>query len=177
MHEFSLVEAAKDGSQRAFKKLFDLNVNNLYRFMMQFSKDKDQVEDWVQTAFIKAFSSINNFEGNSKFSTWLFRIGINVMRSDVRSKSKWQTVYLEEEELPINSIQENKFEWNENMKRFLSGLDELKRSIFVLYEVEGYSHAEISKMLEISENYSRTSLHRAKQILKEKWNNNRGNYD
>ena len=57
------------------------------------------------------------------------------------------------------------------MRTWLEDLDETKRTVFLLYEVEGYSHAEIASMLEIGESTSRTILSRAKQYLKTKWQN------
>ena len=60
---------------------------------------------------------------------------------------------------------ESEFEWEHDMKVILNELEETKRAIFILYEVEGYSHMEISEMLEISESSSRTNLHRARKIL------------
>lgn len=165
-----LVEKAKNGSQKAFKELFELNVNNLYRYLKQFTKDSDKVDDWVQCAFIKAFNNINSFNGNSTFSTWLFRIGINEMRSDFRKFSNKNSIDIEEVNYDNTGYYDNNFEWHDEMKWLLTELDELKKCVFILYEVEEYSHMEISEMLGISESSSKTILHRTKKILQEKWN-------
>src|SRR4051812_32189698 len=82
--ENRLIESIKTGDERAFQTLYDNHVESLYRFMRQHSKDTAQVEDWVQRAFIKAFRSIHTFNGASKFSTWLFTIALNEMRTDFR---------------------------------------------------------------------------------------------
>jgi RNA polymerase sigma-70 factor, ECF subfamily len=162
-----IVEKAKSGNQRAFKELFDQNVNSLYRYLRQFTKNKDEAEDWVQRAFIKAFNAINTFEGNSSFSTWLFRIGINEMRSDLRTRKETSELDKDIYDHSINSFEE--FEWENEMKWILANLDELRKSVFLLHEVEGYSHSEISEMLNISDGQSRITLHRTKIILKEKY--------
>ena len=174
--DYSVVEARK-GNQRAFKKLFDENVNIIYRFLYQFSKNPDQVDEWTQRAFIKAFENIDRFEGNSKFSTWLIKIGLNEMRTDFARIKDKKTVFLEDEKFDSAVSVEEEFEWRQDMKWLLSDLDEFKKAVFVLYEVEGYSHSEIADLLDISESLSRTTLHRAKSQLKEKWIKSRGKYD
>ncbi len=166
INESALIERGKLGHQRAFKILFENNVDKLYRFMNQFSKNTDEVEDWVQRAFIKAFLNIDKFREKSKFSTWLIRIGINEMKTDYRKTSLFTSTESDEAENPLHLYsQEPSFEWEYDMKIYLDELEETKRAIFILYEVEGYSHQEISEILDISESSSRTNLHRAKKIL------------
>ena len=164
--ESALVAKGKIGNQRAFKLLFENNVDKLYRFLNQFSKNTDEVEDWVQRAFIKAFLNIDKFKGKSKFSTWLIRIGINEMKTDYRKANLFSSTEGENDENPLHLYsQEPAFEWEYDMKIYLDELEDTKRAIFILYEVEGYSHQEISEILEISESSSRTNLHRAKKKL------------
>lgn len=171
MHKEPIVEKAKQGNQKAFRQLFELNAGNLYRFLRKFSKKNDQVEDWVQRAFIQAFKNIETFKGEASFSTWLFKIGINEMKTDLRVQLPKIEPFDEES---LYSTDQNNFEWDDKMKWLFEELGEIKKSVFILYEVEGYSHAEISSMLDISENLSRTILHRTKKILKEKWLSERG---
>ncbi len=127
------------------------------------------VEDWVQSAFIKAFKNIDRFEFKSKFSTWLFRIGINEMKSDLRRKKRYNTASIDEVEFSEPGGFDESPEWDMNMKWLLEELDDVKKTIFLLYEVEGYPHAEIAEMLDIGENNSRTTLSRTKQYLKKRW--------
>jgi len=166
INESALIEKGKAGNQRAFKSLFEINVDQLYRFLSQFSKNTDEVEDWVQRSFIKAFLNIDKFQERSKFSTWLIRIGINEMKTDYRKNNLFTDNVVEGIEKPLQLYtEESDFEWNHDMKIILDVLEETKRAIFILYEVEGYSHMEISEMLGISESLSRTNLHRAKKLL------------
>jgi len=167
--ELKLIESAKRGKMRAFKKLYELNVAQLYSFMKQFSSDIDEVEEWVQRAFIKAFNRLNQFKGNSKFSTWLFRIAINEMKTDYLKYGKITFLNLDEL-IETQSVEDVKgFETINDINLLLLEVDELKRAVFLLVEVEGYSHREAADILEISEAFSRTTLHRTKRILKEKF--------
>ncbi len=127
------------------------------------------MEEWVQRAFIKAFERLEQFDGRSRFSAWLFKLGLNEMRTDRR---RWQIVpfiSLEHAEEAPAEFDPMEFEWDHTMRAWVQELDEAKRAVFVLYEIEGYSHAEIAEMLNIGESTSRTFLFRAKRYLKERW--------
>lgn len=169
MHdEIELVALAKKGDRKAFKQLYELHVDPLYRFLHKFSADQIELEEWVQRAFIKAFRHIASFDGRSKFGSWLFRIGINEMKTDRRNTGKHIMQELDAENLPVTDMDET-FEWTSTMSMLLEDLSETKRMVFVLFEVEGYSHAEIADMLEINEGTSRSLLTRARHQLKRKW--------
>lgn len=166
--ESHIVEQAKQGSHAAFRMLYDIHITPLYRFMRQFESNTDLVEEWAQRAFIKAYLNISQFEQSAKFSTWLFRLALNEMKMDRRTLAiiPLETVY-DEDYSSVNSDEE--FEWNDLMKAWLSELSETKRMVFLLYEVEGYSHAEIARMLGVGESTSRTILTRTKQFLQTQW--------
>ena len=166
MTETNLIQKAKNGSEKAFRKLFDLHAVRLFRFLKQFSQDNDIVEDWVQQAFIKAFRNIYRFEGRSKFITWLFQIGLNEMRNEFSRKNIIEKNYPPDEEYVVDERIEESFEWIHEMKWLLSDIDEEKRAIFLLFEVEGYSHSEISGLLDISEEKIENNLKQNKNIFK-----------
>lgn len=162
------ITKAREGNEKAFRRLYVDHVSPLYRFLKQFSTREDEVEEWIQRAFIKAFDRLETFDGRSRFSTWLFTLAINEMKMDRRRAQVIPFVPLDEE--PESGEEEpEEFEWNHMMKEWMGGLDDTKRSVFVLYEVEGYSHAEIGTMLGIAESSSRTLLSRAKKYLQDRW--------
>lgn len=170
MHnEKILIESLRKGDKKAFGKLFDNNFLPLYRFMSQFSGDRDQVNEWVQRAFIKSYENIEKFDGLSRYSTWLFKIALNEMKMDMRRKSNKDFRFLDENDHPVNIIEDTDLQWQQVMKEWLFELDEVKRAVFILFEVEGYSHPEIAVMLGIKESASRTILTRTKYWLRCKW--------
>jgi RNA polymerase sigma-70 factor (ECF subfamily) len=91
------------------------------------------------------------------------------MRMDWRRAQTIPFVSTDEQHESSESATEH-IDWNDAMKVWLRDLDETKRAVFMLYEVEGYSHAEIASMLGIAESSSRTMLSRAKRFLQERWN-------
>jgi RNA polymerase sigma-70 factor (ECF subfamily) len=159
---------AKEGSQSAFRELYNANVLPLYRFLKQFGSDSDQVEEWVQRAFVKAFEHLDSFDSRSRFSSWLFRLALNEMRMDWRRRQIVAFVPVDDEH-EDQSHGTDPFEWKQLMKTWMDELDETKRAVFILYEVEGYTHAEIGSMLGIAESSSRTLLVRAKRFLQDRW--------
>jgi RNA polymerase sigma-70 factor (ECF subfamily) len=163
------ISRAKEGDHRAFRSLYDLHVAPLFRFLRQFANDTSEVEEWVQKAFIKAYEHLDSFDGRAQFSTWLTRLGLNEMKMDRRRSRAVRMVPLDRNEEGPAESEPDDFEWDETMKGWLRDLDETKRAVFILYEIEGYSHAEISELLNIGESTSRTLLSRSKQFLRNRW--------
>jgi len=169
LEEINLVKRIKNGDPNAFKELYKNNVSPLFMFMKQFSIDNAKVEDWVQRAFIKAYENINRFDGISLFKTWLFKIAINEMKMDFRKANANKYISVDEVEI-ASEMEDSDLQWELVMKDWLMQLNETKRMVFILYEIEGYSHTEIGEMLNIKESASRTILTRTKVWLRNKWN-------
>lgn len=162
--EITLINRALSGDQKAYEKLYDSYVEILYRFLAQFSDHREQIKDWTQVAFVKAFSKLDSFRFNSRFKTWLFSIALNVMRSEMRSKIKFtdlEEAKLDEQVEELSSTQD----WS-LLRKAIRKLPPEKRMILLLHEVEGYSHSEIGSMLDIKEGTSRVILHRTKEELR-----------
>lgn len=160
------IDRALGGDQMAYKQLYNRHVDALFRFFVQFSADREQVADWVQLAFIKAFQNLDRFAGRSKFKTWLFQIAINEMRQTMR-RSHREPEYLEPEKLYAYSEQpRSPADWI-SLRDQIRRLPERPKLVFLLYEVEGYSHAEIAAMLDIAEGTSRSILTRVKIDLRQ----------
>ncbi len=164
--ESALIRQIKSGDSQAYKLLYDAHIDYLYRFLKQFRKSDSDVQDLVQRAFIKAYEGLDAFNHRSTFKTWLFRIALNEMRSDARRNSIISFVDSEEVDDAVSSNEEETLAWNATLRSLFEQLDETKRIVFVLYEVEGYSHAEIAVMLHFGESTSRTILARTKQWLR-----------
>jgi RNA polymerase sigma-70 factor (ECF subfamily) len=162
------IAKAREGSEKAYRLLYADHVSPLYRFLKQFSTREEEVEEWVQRAFIKAFEHLETFDGRSRFSTWLFALAINEMKMDRRRAQIIAFLPLDVE-AESGEDDPEAFEWKHMMKDWMTDLDDTKRAVFVLYEVEGYTHAEIGTMLGIAESSSRTLLSRAKKHLQERW--------
>lgn len=161
-----LIQLALSGKQGAYKDLFDRNSKLLFRFLMQFSQDRNEVSDWVQESFIQAFRSLDKFSHKSSFKTWLFKIALNKMRE---SKSLLWNQSTESIDHNVEFLEENiSLEVSDFLFIEIEKLEPIKKSVLILFEVEEYSHEEISELLGISSGQSRIILYRTKQYLKVK---------
>ena len=124
------------------------------------------VADWTQQAFAKAFKNLSRFEHRANFKTWLFSIAINEMKMSNRKWKNWLNVAGDSVEIPDRAESRDLDQWI-TIQDEIEKLDDQKKMVFLLYEVEGYSHKEIGEMLEIKESTSRTILTRTKAKLRE----------
>ncbi len=151
----------------------------LYRFFsakmfglcLYYSKNKSDAEDQLQNGFIKVFQNIHKFKGKGSFEGWMRRVFVNNILEDYR---KNKMLFTREDEINSNNYVaseqiEDKIDADELIK-IIQELSPAYRLVFNLYAIEGYSHKEISKMLNISEGTSKSNLARARSILKQKLN-------
>lgn len=168
-NEFELLEQLRRGDGKAFRALYDQYSGRVFRFLAQFSKDRDQIKEWCQRTFVKLHENAASFKGSSKFSSWLFQIAINEMRADLRRKKKWETRESGEGDVKASNAFEEDFDWNLTMKAWIQDMKPRWRAVFILYEVEGFSHAEIAELLGVRESTSRSILSLSKLYLRKRY--------
>ncbi len=169
MSDKLLVEQCKNNSRKAQMALYRQYCDGMFIVAQRYLKDKHTAEDAMQEAFVKAFSKLDQFKGDVTFGAWLKRIVINKCLDSIKSR-KLETESLDDSVFEIVQDDDN---WNVSDKatvtEIISAIDELPsnyRFVVQLFLLEGYDHQEISEVLQISENASRTNLHRGKSILK-----------
>ena len=165
-----LVEQCKNNNRRAQMALYSQYCEGMFIVAQRYMKDTAAAEDAMQEAFVKAFSKLEQFKGDVTFGAWLKRIVINRCLDTIKSK-KLETESIDES---IFKIVEDDVQWEVSdeatVSDISSAIEQLPnkyRVVVQLFLVEGYDHNEISGILSISENSSRTNLHRGKTILKE----------
>jgi RNA polymerase sigma-70 factor (ECF subfamily) len=125
-------------------------------------------EDLTQEVFIRAWTKLETFRGDAAFGTWLHRLAVNFIlsrRETLRRRAKRQasdTTVLERTPAPGGHPGTGM-----DLEAAIQQLPDGAREVFVLYDVEGYPHAEIAQMSGISEGTSKSQLHRARKILRE----------
>jgi RNA polymerase sigma-70 factor (ECF subfamily) len=148
-----VVARCKQGDPAAFRELFERHVTGVHRHLKLLIGPNEEVDDLIQLVFLNVFQSIKRFKGESAFSTWLFRITINVARQEIRVRGRHRrlsSAIVEVGKVSSTSVRQTPESRVANWERIYEILDRLsvkKRETFVLYMYEGYSLEEIARLL------------------------------
>jgi RNA polymerase sigma-70 factor (ECF subfamily) len=170
----AMAAACRAGDLRAYERLYSLHGARMKNLARNILGGKTDAEDAVQETFLKVQRSIASFRGQSSFVTWTFRILVNTCYDARRSRLRKKEVSADDE--PQRDDSAPRLEPRAAvahpalklaLERALAKLTRHQRDVFLLYEVEGFHHAEISTMLEISETASKNTLFQAKKNLRQ----------
>jgi len=181
--EAALVSAAKSGDETAFEELVNRYERKIFRLTMNITQNREDAEDSMQEAFLKSFTNLDRFQGDSRFYTWLVRIAVNEALMKLRKRRPNQ-VSLDE---PVNTEDDSVFreiedwgpspekkfaqtELNQILNSVIGELDPIFRVVFLLRDVEGVSTEETAKILDISVAAVKSRLLRARLKLRQKLN-------
>ena len=179
--ESSLVAQAKAGDQAAFSELVTHYERKIYRLAKNITRNDEDAEDVLQDAFLKAYTHLDNFKGDSKFYTWIVRIAVNEALMRLRKRKTDRTVPLDEPvELGEETVAREIAVWEDNPEQRYSreewriildaAVDDLKpdfRTVFVLRDIEELSTEETAETLGISVPAVKSRLLRARLALRE----------
>jgi RNA polymerase sigma-70 factor (ECF subfamily) len=176
-----LVVLAREGDTRAFDELVVRYQNKIYRLARRMTETEEDAEDVLQEAFVKAFKSLGGFKGESRFSTWLYRITVNLALMKLRKK-KLDTVPLDQpietrdgvvqrdiEDLGLDPLERMiAAESKAVLDRAIADLPAGHRAVFVLRDVEKLSTEDTARVLGITIPAVKSRLHRTRLMLKER---------
>ena len=182
--ESVLVDAARNGDVGAFEQLVRRYDRNVFRIAQHITQNREDAEDVVQDAFLKAFQNLGQFQGQSKFYTWLVRIAVNEALMRLRRRRPERTVSLDEDvKTEEDSMPREVADWSPNPEQLYSqaelkdilgktiqGLPPGFRTVFVLRDVEGLSTEETAEALNLSIPAVKSRLLRARLQLRERLN-------
>lgn len=166
-YEQELIQKCCDGNRTAYREFYTRYAGELMAIAMRYMKTKQEAEDILQDAFIKAYKNLASFNQQSSLKTWMTRIVINTALNALRKEhQKYQWNIEEAQEVADEYLPLNNFHYME-LIGFIQRLPDGCRTVFNLYALEGYSHKEIAEMLGISTGTSKSQYFRAKQLLQE----------
>lgn len=182
--ELALVRAAKAGDISAFEQLVHRYDRNVFRIAQHITQNREDAEDVVQDAFLKAYENLKNFQEQSKFYTWLVRIAVNEALMRLRRRRPERMVSLDEDvKTEEDSMPREVADWSPNpeqqysqeelkdiLTRTIQGLPSSFRTVFVLRDVEGLSTEETAEALGLSIPAVKSRLLRARLQLRERLN-------
>ena len=181
-NETELLEAARSGDAEAFTTLVNQYDRNIYRLALNITGNPDDAEDVLQETFLKAYANLSRFKGDSRFYTWLVRIGVNEALMKLRKRKADRTVSLDEpvETGDEESIPREFADWGENPEQryarqelqdvlaaALAELDPAFRIVVYLRDVEELSTEETAEMLNLSVPAVKSRLLRGRLKLRE----------
>lgn len=162
-----VIKGCRSNNRGSQEELYHLYKGVLFSLCLKYCRNEAEAEDNLHNAFIEIFTTIDKFKGTGSFEGWIKRITINKAINSFKKTKQLipikdnftgdTDVGEEEMDIPADTILE-----------LVQQLPDQYRLIFCLYELDDYPHKEIAAMLSISESTSKSNLHRAKAILKEK---------
>ncbi len=179
MTESEFIDAVKQRDPKAFKELVDQYQAMVLNTCNGFVNDTDDAKDLSQEVFIKIYDSIHKFRGDSKLSTWIYRISVNKSLNFIRANKKMKLSKLDP--LTLNSEQltegaksdeeDSKEEQNDKSKILFAAIQTLsknQRIAFILNKLDEVSYNEIAEIMNISLPAVESLIHRAKMNLQKK---------
>lgn len=180
MTELELVERAKKGDETAFETLVTDNEKRIYNLCRRLTGNPEDAAELTQEAFLNAWRGLGRFQGESSFSTWLYRLASNAcidfLRKEKRRQNLSMTVSLDDEEeerqveLPDERYTpEGELERAEARRAVAEGLERLTpehRQVLVMREINGLSYAEIGQVLDLEEGTVKSRIARARNALR-----------
>jgi RNA polymerase sigma-70 factor (ECF subfamily) len=168
----SLVERAQSGDSRAFEALYRRLVGRIYALCLRMARDAQRAEELTQDVFVRAWERLGSFRGESKFTTWLHRLAVNVVLQEGRTKGRRES----REELvgdPGEYLGRVKVEFpgtRLDLERAIASLPEGARKVVILRDVYGYKYDEIAKLQGVALGTVKAQIHRARKMMREKLN-------
>jgi RNA polymerase sigma-70 factor, ECF subfamily len=177
-----LVNRARAGDVEAFEKLVRQYDRQVFRIAQHITQNREDAEDVVQDAFLKAYEKLEQFQGNSKFYTWLVRIAVNESLMRLRKRRTGRMVSIDEDvETEEGSMPRDLADWGPDpeqqygqsemadiLRKTVQGLPPGFRVVFVLRDVEGLSTEETAETLGLSIPAVKSRLLRARLQLRER---------
>lgn len=163
----ALIERARAGDTGAFAELYRGHHRRIYALCLRLTADVGRAEELTQDTFVHAWQSLERFRGAAQFSTWLHRIAVNTVLSEQRRHGRWFG-WLRDmpEEAPELADPSTPAGLSLDLETAIARLPARARQVFVLVDVEGYSHEEAAAALAIAVGTSKAHLFRARSLLR-----------
>jgi RNA polymerase sigma-70 factor, ECF subfamily len=167
--ERELIARVLAGDPGAERELYDRHVDRVYRLAYRLAGDPDLARDFTQDTFIRAFERLGSFRGESAFTTWLGSVATSVALNGLRKVKRFREreTDLEQGDSVVSARRQSEPDLKHRLAREIDRLPEGYRTVFVMHDVEGYTHEEIGAALGVETGTSKAQLSRARARLRE----------
>lgn len=165
--ESALVARAQRGDHRAYELLYRRHIGRVYALCLRMTANTTWAEELAQDAFVRAWERLGTFRGKSAFSSWLHRVAVNVTLAAMRAERRREMRVQSAGDLAQYTavVRANTEDARLDLERAIARLPEQARCVFVLHDIEGYTHREIAEMLNVVAGTSKAQLHRARLLI------------
>jgi RNA polymerase sigma factor (sigma-70 family) len=166
--ETEIIGGCRQGKSWAQKALYDRVGSRMLAVCFRYVQDREEAEHIMIGGMVKVFDKIGQYTGEGHFEGWIRRIMINESLMYIR-KNKTMSIEVEIDQTHESTVQSSDYDHlqTEDLMIMIQRLPVGYRTVFNLYAIEGYSHAEIAEKLNISENTSKSQLSRARKLLQQ----------
>jgi RNA polymerase sigma-70 factor (ECF subfamily) len=162
------VALAVAGDRRAFERLYRGQVDRVFSLCVRMVQDRQRAEELTQDVFVRAWERLGQFRGESQLSTWLHRLTMNVVLNDRKTEARQRGRHEEVDD--VDTLPHARAEvppgLSVDLEHAIGTLPPGARRVFLLHDVEGYTHEEIAGMLGVTTGGTKAQLHRARMLLR-----------
>jgi RNA polymerase sigma factor (sigma-70 family) len=156
------------GDEAAFDRLYGENVGRVYAVCLRMAGDAVRARSLTQEAFVRAWQRMGSFRGDSRLSSWLHRIAVNVVLESERSRRRWHGLLLEPEQGSARAMTgASDPVLRVDLERAIARLPDGARRMLVLRDVEGHSYEEVAELTGVSLGTVKSQISRARRLMRE----------
>lgn len=169
LDESELIRKAQKGNSEAFEWLYQRHVRRIYALCLRMVSDPSRAEDLTQDVFVRLWKQLGSFRHESAFTTWMHRLAVNVVVSDIRSTKRRDSRVVHTDTLEDfeREVKEAMPETRMDLEKAIAALPAGAKEMLVLHDIEGYRYREIAEMLEVAEGTVKSQISRARRLLRE----------
>jgi RNA polymerase sigma-70 factor (ECF subfamily) len=177
--ERQLARLASSGDEGAFERIYETHVGRVFALTLRMSGSRQRASELTQDVFVHVWQRLASWRGESALGSWIHRLTVNLVLSNVRTDKRRQKWEANEEPMSdaetrepraeiVGSVRPASVLEGIDLERAIAALPPGARTVFVLHDVEGYQHDEIARITGTAEGTCRAQLHRARKLLIER---------
>lgn len=166
--DLALARRILAGDDRAFDAFYEANVGRVYAVALRMSGDPAKARRLTQDAFVRGWERLGSYRGDSRLSSWLHRIAVNVVIESGRRRARWwRRLAPAEAGLAVGDEAARRPGLRLDLERAIAALPDRAREALVLRDVEGHSYVEIAALMGVATGTAKAQVHRARGLVRE----------
>ena len=162
---FEVIRRCQNGDTKAMEEIYSVYKSSLFNLTYRYARDLSSAEDLLQDIFIKIFTCIRKLRSQEAFNAWVYRTAINACISATRKSGRRRHIPLNETDKPDEG-EADSLHIRLDMEKAVSILPPKQKAVFLLHDVQGFTHEEIARVMKWSEGTSKSQLFKARMKIK-----------